>query len=68
MKNQIVICGNSIQEVEEQLATIKRMVAMGATCGVGGTSIDEIEEGLATLVQEDMPRFTNPNLRLRIKY
>lgn len=62
MTNQIVICGNSIQEVRQQLATIEKMIAMGAVCGVGGNSPTEIERGLDIVAPEEMPRFTNPNL------
>ena len=42
----IVIAGNSIAELEQELARVKALVAMGYNCGVGGKSIDEIERGM----------------------
>lgn len=46
MNGKIVIAGNSIAELERELATVKALVAMGKTYGVGGNSIAEVEEGL----------------------
>ena len=43
---KIVIAGNSIAELEQELAKVKALVAMGYSCGVGGKSIDEIEKGM----------------------
>ena len=43
---KIVIAGNSIAELEQELARVKALVAMGYNCGVGGKSIDEIERGM----------------------
>ena len=43
---KIVIAGNSIAELEQELARVKALVAMGYNCGVGGKSIDEIEKGM----------------------
>ena len=46
MNGKIVIAGNSIAELERELATVKALVAMGKTYGVGGKSIAEVEDGL----------------------
>lgn len=35
-----------IAELEQELAKVKALVAMGKTCGVGGKSIAEVEDGL----------------------
>lgn len=43
---KIVIAGNSIAELEQELAKVKALVGMGYNCGVGGKSIDEIEKGM----------------------
>ena len=42
----IVIAGNSIAELEQELAKVKALMSMGYNCGVGGKSIDEIEKGM----------------------
>ena len=42
----LVIAGNSIAELEQELAKVKALVGMGYNCGVGGKSIDEIEKGM----------------------
>lgn len=46
MNGKIVIAGNSIEELERELATVKTLIAMGKTYGVGGKSIEEVEDGL----------------------
>ena len=46
MNGKIVIAGNSIAELEQELARVKALVAMGYNCGVGGKSIAEVENGL----------------------
>ena len=46
MNKKIVIAGNSIAELERELATVKALMAMGKTYGVGGNSVAEVEEGL----------------------
>lgn len=43
----IVIAGNSIEELEQELAKVKSLIAMGYTYGVGGKSINEVEKGLS---------------------
>ena len=35
----IIICGNSIEEIEQNLEMVKMAVASGAPCGVGGATI-----------------------------
>lgn len=46
MNGKIVIAGNSIEELERELATVKSLIAMDKTYGVGGNSIAEVESGL----------------------
>lgn len=43
MVGKIIITGNSIEEIEEQLATIKGLAAAGCKCGCGGSSVAELE-------------------------
>ena len=43
----IVIAGNSIEELEQELAKVKSLMAMGYTYGVGGKSIGEVEKGMS---------------------
>lgn len=47
MVGQIIIVGNSIEEIEEQLATIKGLAAAGCKCGCGGSSVAELEMAVA---------------------
>lgn len=49
----MVICGNSIEELEEGLDTLKQTLRAGACCGVGGSSLSEVEKGL-TLMKKMM--------------
>ena len=47
MVGKIIITGNSIEEIEEQLATIKGLAAAGCKCGCGGSSIAELEKAVS---------------------
>ena len=45
-KNVMVVCGNSIEDLENGVQAMKQALAAGAVCGVGGTSLEEVEAGL----------------------
>lgn len=45
----MVICGNSVEELEEGLDALKQTLRAGATCGVGGSSLEEVEKGMALM-------------------
>lgn len=49
MKNTIVLVGNSIAELENDLAMCKVAVASGKTMGVGGSSMEDVEKALGGL-------------------
>lgn len=45
-KGMFVICGNSIEELERDLKTMKMVMASGKICGIGGSSIEEVEQAM----------------------
>lgn len=49
--NNIVLCGNSIEDLENGLVALKSALATGAVMGIGGSSIEEVEAGLDGLRQ-----------------
>ena len=49
--NNIVLCGNSIEDLENGLVALKSALATGAVMGVGGSSVAEVEAGLDGLRQ-----------------
>lgn len=49
----MVICGNSVRELEEGLDALKQTLRAGATCGVGGSSLEDVEKGM-TLMKKMM--------------
>ena len=51
----IIICGNSIAEVEQDLAMAKMAMASGAAIGLGGNSIEDAERALQMLKNEHLP-------------
>lgn len=60
----IVICGNSIAEVERDLELAKRAMASGMPCGVGGATIGDAEKGLEmmrSMCGVDTAPISNPN-------
>lgn len=49
MKNTIVLVGNSIAELERDLAMCKVAMASGKTMGAGGSSMEDVEKALGGL-------------------
>lgn len=45
----MVICGNSVEELENGLEALKQTLRAGATCGVGGSSLEDVEKGMALM-------------------
>ena len=59
----IIICGNSIAEVEQDLAMAKMAMASGASVGLGGASVEDAEKALSMLKNMGLPTPTpNPDL------
>lgn len=42
----MVVYGNSIEDLENGVIALKKAIASGATYGVGGSSMEEVEQGL----------------------
>ena len=58
----IIICGNSIEEIEQNLHMAKMAVASGAPCGVGGATMADVEEALRMMGHMGLQSaITNPN-------
>lgn len=45
----MMVCGNSIEELENDLAMLKMAVATGATMGCGGATLADVEKGVAMM-------------------
>lgn len=45
----MMVCGNSIEELEHELAMLKMAVATGAMMGCGGATLADVEKGVAML-------------------
>ena len=58
----IIICGNSIEEIEQNLHMAKMAVASGAPCGVGGATMADVEEALRMMGHMGLQTaISNPN-------
>jgi hypothetical protein len=58
----IIICGNSIEEIEQNLYMAKMAVASGMPCGVGGATMADVEKALRMMEHMGLPTaITNPN-------
>ena len=58
----IIICGNSIEEIEQNLEMVKTAVASGAPCGVGGATMVDVEKALRMMEHMGLPTaISNPN-------
>ena len=60
----IIICGETIAEVERDLEMAKRAIASGMPYGVGGATIEDAEKGLElmrSMVDGAVAPISNPN-------
>lgn len=58
----IIICGNSIEEIEQNLHMAKMAVASGMPCGVGGATMADVEKALQMMEHMGLPTaISNPN-------
>ena len=59
----IIICGQTIAEVERDLEMAKRAIATGAPMGIGGATMADVEKAMAMLKGEvgATAPITNPN-------
>lgn len=58
----IIICGNSIEEIEQNLYMAKMAVASGMPCGVGGATMADVEKALRMMEHMGLPTaISNPN-------
>ena len=48
-KGMLVICGNSVAELEQELKMLKMAVSTGAMMGCGGSTIGNVEQALKAL-------------------
>jgi hypothetical protein len=48
-KGMLVICGNSVAELEKELEMLKLAISTGATMGCGGSTIGGVEQALKAL-------------------
>ena len=48
-KGMMVICGNSVAELEKELEMLKLAISTGATMGCGGATLGETEKALSAL-------------------
>lgn len=55
----MMVCGNSIEELENDLAMLKMAVATGATMGCGGSTLADVEKGVA-MMGGVLPTATEP--------
>lgn len=60
----IIICGQTIAEVERDLEMAKLAVASGMPMGIGGATVEDAEQALAMMKQMGLPipaTISNPN-------
>lgn len=55
----MMVCGNSIEELENDLAMLKMAVATGATMGCGSATLADVEKGVA-MMGGNLPTATEP--------
>ena len=58
----IIVCGNSVEEIKQNLHMVEMAVASGMPCGVGGATMTDVEKALRMMGHMGLPcSICNPN-------
>lgn len=58
----IIVCGNSVEEIKQNLQMVEMAVASGMPCGVGGATMADVAKAMQMMEHMGLPTtITNPN-------
>jgi hypothetical protein len=62
MRIMIIVCGNSIEEIKQNLHMVEMAVASGMPCGVGGATMADVAKAMQMMGHMGLPcSICNPN-------
>ena len=58
----IIVCGNSVEEIKQNLHMVEMAMASGAPCGVGGATMADVAKAMQMMEHMGLPSaISNPN-------
>lgn len=58
----IIVCGNSVEEIKQNLQMVEMAVASGMPCGVGGATMADVAKAVQMMEHMGLPcSICNPN-------
>ena len=58
----IIVCGNSVEEIKQNLHMVEMAVASGMPCGVGGATMADVAKAMQMMEHMGLPSaISNPN-------
>lgn len=58
----IIVCGNSVEEIKQNLDMVEMAVASGMPCGVGGATMADVAKAMQMMEHMGLPcSICNPN-------
>lgn len=58
----IIVCGNSVEEIKQNLHMVEMAVASGMPCGVGGATMADVAKAMQMMEHMGLPcSICNPN-------
>ena len=58
----IIVCGNSVEEIKQNLAMVEMAAASGMPCGVGGVTMADVAKAMQMMEHMGLPcSICNPN-------
>lgn len=62
MRIMIIVCGNSVEEIKQNLHMVEMAVASGMPCGVGGATMADVAKAMQMMGHMGLPcSICNPN-------